>query len=209
MIEALISDYLSTTGVFAAASAPAAGRLLLGQLLRGRAEAAREILLDEFRKGKKTSNDLSQEEAAAIILRYFRAAQEGAARRNLKLLASLIVGLKADKGFYANEFLTWSDILATLRQEEIVILAVAHRQANATGYQISRDGNFWIACKKELLFKFNMQDLIAESYAAALLRTGLIQLLGGLFDMGHAFLPSPLLQTVAEMADFESHYMTT
>ena len=97
------------------------------QVQRRRAERARDILLDELSRGEKTVSVPEVEEAAAVLLRYGRAAQEGAARLNLRLMAKVIAGQVHQQALYADEFLRHADIIAGLRREEVTLLGALQR----------------------------------------------------------------------------------
>jgi hypothetical protein len=210
IIGALAADYLTAKGLILAGGLSSGGKFLVEQLLRVRAEEARDILIDAMSKGKQTARDVKDNEAAAIILRYMRAAEEGAARLNLKLMAQVIAEQVSEPGFYANDFLLWADVLAGLRREEVLILGVMYRRAVEVGDDPrKRTGEFWVDCKKELKEKHSMNDDTAEAYASSLMRTGLIQLLGGLLDIGQAYRPSPNLAKLGDMVDIETTYMET
>lgn len=49
------------------------------------------------------------------------------ARLNLRLFAAVAAGQIARGGSAVDEFLGWADILATLRREELILLATLHR----------------------------------------------------------------------------------
>lgn len=199
-LEALAIDYFKAAGELAGGS-------VLKQLLAKRAEAARDILVDRLQKAKATLKDIPEDEAAAITYRYMRAAEEGAARINLKLLADVIVGQDAKPGFYANDFLLWADIISSLRHEEIAVLGTMHREAAKLNYKLEQSGKFWLGCLEVLADERKILKQDSDLIGAKLLRTGLITLLTGLWDMGHAYMPTANLQKLAEMADLEAYYM--
>ncbi|MEJ8309907.1 hypothetical protein [Agrobacterium larrymoorei] len=179
----------------------------LKKVLETRAEAAKEILLDRIRKGGANLSDLPEDEAAAITFRYMRAAEEGSARLNLKLLADVIAGQDAKSGRSANEFLMWADILTSLKSDEVIVLGILHRQAKTVDYKFRYTGEFWSECQRVLSDERKMSFSTSDSLAAALMRTGLVTILGGLMSQGHAYLPTTNLQKLAEMADLETYYM--
>jgi len=210
IIGALAADYLTAKGLIVAGGVSSGGKSLVESLLRRRAEEARDILVDAISKGKHTVRNIQDDEAAAIVLRYMRAAEEGAARLNLKLMAQVIAEQVSEPGFYANDFLLWADVLASLRREEVLILGVMYRRAVEVGDDPRiRTGEFWVDCKKALKEKYNMSDDTSEAYASSLMRTGLIQLLGGLLDIGQAYRPSANLAKLGDMVDIEMAYMET
>lgn len=151
------------------------------KLLHDRAHTAAEILEDQLRKGQSLARDIPESEVATIIFRYMRAAEEGAARLNLRLLASVAARLDPKEGFYGNEFLRWSNILADLSPEEIFILGTMHRNAADQNYSFERTGHFWMKCSEELERKHGWSYSEVETLTAPLLRTGLITMLSGLW----------------------------
>ncbi len=120
---------------FACNIAGAGFALVAGQLLRQRAEQARDILLDELRRGEQTLSAPEVDETVAVLLRYGRAAQEGAARLNLRLMAKIIAGQAQQHVLYANEFLRHADVIAGLRREEVILLGALQRHWDAPAVQ--------------------------------------------------------------------------
>ncbi len=96
-------------------------------LMRRRAEQAHHILLDELRNGEKTLSSTEVEESIAVLLRYGRAALEGSARLNLRLMAKVIAGQTQQSALYADEFLRQADVVAGLKREEVVLLGAFQR----------------------------------------------------------------------------------
>ena len=64
------------------------------RVLRKRLESAREILIEEMKAGKKFADEIPPEECASAVLRYLRAAEEGSAHRNLRLMAQTMMNLE-------------------------------------------------------------------------------------------------------------------
>lgn len=69
------------------------------------------------------------------MLRYNRAAQEGAARLNLRLMAKVIAGQVRHDVLYADEFLRHAEVLAGLRREEVMLLGALQRHWWASDLQ--------------------------------------------------------------------------
>lgn len=99
----------------------------IGAVMEKRSRLAQEVLLEEVREGKTFTSQEKLEDAAAMALRYARAAEEGAARRNLRLMARLLAGALEDEGLYASEFLRWAPTLASLSREELAVAVEFHR----------------------------------------------------------------------------------
>lgn len=109
------------------------------QVFKKRLDAAREILMEEIGNGYKDMSDAAKlEEVAAIIYRYGRAAQEGAARTNLRLLAQVIAGKNFSEAPAADKFLYYADILSSLKLEEIVLLGIMVREKASKAFTPSK-----------------------------------------------------------------------
>ncbi|HAO2892235.1 TPA: hypothetical protein IHM15_004852, partial [Escherichia coli] len=148
-------------------TAATAGNLALSKLLHSRAAAAREILVEEIKLGVKDSTEISPEDAAAITFRYMRAATEGTARLNLRLLAAVASGQTQAPAFYADDFLAIADALSGLRREEIIVLGVVQQHAKKTEFKLQRKGEFWLECLTTLRQKHGISRDLADGYAAS------------------------------------------
>lgn len=67
------------------------------------------------------------DEFVAILYRYLSKAQEGAACLNLRLMARVVREQLEGPGLYASEFLRYSELLASLTREEVILLATRCR----------------------------------------------------------------------------------
>lgn len=127
------------------------------QVFKKRLDAAREILLEEIGSGYKDMSDAAKlEEVAAIIYRYGRAAQEGAARVNLRLLSQVIANKKFSEEPAADKFLYYADILASLKLEEVTLLGIMIRERASKDFTSSKESTGY------------------EETVQSLLRTGLV-----------------------------------
>lgn len=131
LLSAVVGDAFGVGGWLMGNLAGAGFAVAVQQVQRRRAERARDILLDELRRGEKTLSLPEVEEAAAVLLRYGRAAQEGAARLNLRLMAKVIAGQVHQQALYADEFLRHADVIAGLRREEVILLGALQRHWTA------------------------------------------------------------------------------
>jgi len=134
LIGALFSDALTATSSPITSASGAVLSSALSAVMERRKEAAREILLDEIRRGGASPTTDDIDESVSILYRYWRAAQEGAGRLNLRLLASVYAGQVRDKTIVADDFLYYADLLASLRRDEIILLGTLLRcSTNADG----------------------------------------------------------------------------
>ncbi|CDN57064.1 Hypothetical protein RG1141_PA02290 (plasmid) [Neorhizobium galegae bv. officinalis bv. officinalis str. HAMBI 1141] len=209
LFSAFAGDYLNSQGVFAASTTGTIAASALEKILRNRRNAARDILIDALSKGKASRLDIPEEEIAAVLFRYMRAAEEGAARLNLKLLAAVISAQPSKPGVFANDFLRWADTLSTLRREEILVLGVMYRVASKTdflGYEADR---YWNNCCLALQSEFGLEFHKTAQHAYALLRTGLVVIMQGSESRYDMFVATSELSLLAEMADIEALYSET
>jgi hypothetical protein len=112
----------------------------VNRLIDGRRRKAREILMDELSQGQALIESVSEvDELAAIFLRYIRAAEEGTARLNLRLMAMTIRGMSHKGTLTANRFLYYTGFLATLTREEVIATATLYKnEERSTGRDDTR-----------------------------------------------------------------------
>ena len=108
-------------------------------LLRRRAERARDILVEEIRRGERPLGTSEIDEAAALLLRYSRAAHEGASCLNLRLMAKVIARQAHRGALYADEFLRHANTIASLRREEIIVFGTLQRHWTTDAVQALAD----------------------------------------------------------------------
>lgn len=129
------------------------GKLGDKYLERKQKEAA-EILIEEVAKGSAEPINFEERDLNPMIeiaYRFSKAAADGAARENLRLLAQVIVGLKKNKALDPDKFRKWANILEQLTRDELVVLGKAiaiRREIVAAGAGAPND--FWQKLKSEL-----------------------------------------------------------
>lgn len=160
----------------------------LGNLMKRRAKEASEILLAALEDGEKQLVDIEEvDEVAAMVFQYAAAAQHGAARRNLELMAQVFHGLLMQSPpLYADEFLRWSHLLEDLTREEIVLLATLHRLEQRP--ESEREEHRPVATARiELVGANNVFSTVEEfdATATALTRTGFVVLHPGWDGSSH------------------------
>ncbi|WP_423392795.1 hypothetical protein [Burkholderia sp. LMG 21824] len=131
LIGALIVDTLTAASSSIASFGGAALSSALSAVMERRQGAAREILLDEIRHGGASPTTDDIDESVSILYRYWRAAQEGTGRLNLRLLAAVYAGQVRDKAIVADDFLYYADLLASLRRDEVILLGTFLRHSTA------------------------------------------------------------------------------
>lgn len=117
-------------------------------LERKQKEAA-EILIEEIAKGSFSESDIDP--LIEITYRFSKAAADGAARENLRLLAQVIAGLKRNKALNSDKFRKWANILEQLTRDELMAIgkAIALTRKMNTQENIDTSGEFWKGLKSD------------------------------------------------------------
>jgi hypothetical protein len=147
------------------------------------------------------------EEAVTVVHRYLRAAQEGTARANLRVMARVIDGQARRGRISADEFLPYAAILATLREAEIILLGTYHRHwlseaAGVEGGGDVRGQKATLLAAKELvpgLYPDRDEFMAAQG---ALLRTGFLRLAA--VGNGDFYAATRFFLALCEIAPFEA-----
>lgn len=103
---------------------------IYNDIILKRRDEAFEILLSEIRDG--TFHKLDQNEVVSVCARYQRDAMEGIARQNLRLMAKVIKGMAINRELCASSFSRYANILATLTEDEITVLAIMTKHKDNT-----------------------------------------------------------------------------
>lgn len=192
-------------GAFAIPGGNVMGLAVQG-LFKKRLEQARNILLEEIRAGEKDALEAIEiDEVVAIVYRYMRAAQEGTAHVNLRLLAQVIAGQKKLTSLKADEFLYYADLIASLRREEIILLGCMQKHFQEPQHVM---GSSQAAYEPQKLAQlelipstFKTEDDF-NSCITALNRTGLVigtSSYGGMM----MYRLSPLMAELSKLASFQ------
>lgn len=182
---------------------------VIERMMRRRAEEARSIFLEELGQGLRPPRDPGEiDEFVAILYRYLSKAQEGAARLNLRLMARVVRGQLEGQALYASEFLRYSELLALLTREEVVLLATRHRlrvefDAEKTTAQWSDTSSVNERVERVLVPRVFSTRLHLNATLTALQRTGLVWPGAAAVSGGFVWQDTPLLDKVALLARFE------
>lgn len=201
LVESVVSDFISFLGIPGGSTA---GRALAHYHQR-RNEAARGILLSELAKGNIAEYQAaSEDDAIAIIVKYLRAAQFGAARLNLRLLAKLLAGqASTGKPLYADDFDRFSDSLASLTREEIILLVYLHQHGIQPALKPDKEGRSQPRALDRLGRDYPGMFPSQEYYAAIcakVQRTGLVSAMSGYGSL--VYEASPLMDELVALVDF-------
>jgi hypothetical protein len=217
IIGAFVSDSFGLLGIPGGSVSEA----LVVRYFRRRTEMARDILFEELRHANiSDAQAASEDDGIAVIVRYLRAAREGVARLNLRLLAKAIAGKLQSGRLVADEFLQYAEALASLSRGEIMVIGTmyriwaAHQALAATdpGAAMTRYGYGadWSLTLDELTQKGMSEELVITGAAKAQ-RTGLIYGLSlppGTSRVQNDFVyrVSPLLAELGKTVDFEDAF---
>lgn len=201
---AVVQDVCSLAGIPCASTATT----IYQEIQARRLGAARDIAIEELRQGHRALSSVSElDEQVAILHRYFRAAHEGAARLNLRLLAKIMAGHSEQAPLYASDFLQYADILGSLRREEILLVGALCRFSD--NKRLTDDSHIRTA------FQQTVQHLVpslfpdeedARSVAEGLTRTGLLT--SRLFLRGNVYCITRRMEDLAKLALFDAAVQT-
>ncbi len=181
----------------------------LGSVLGWRLEEAEDILDSELRLIKRRLARVGEvEQAAGMVLRYIRTAEEGASQTNLRIMAKIIRALVNKPRPRASDFLRFAEAVATLSFDEICAiscLAEKTRELDELGMTKDRDGKAWALTVDDLVPRlFADQQQVAEILLCAS-RTGLVTK-SAPFKLG-PFCTTPLLHELIELASLDRAIM--
>lgn len=175
------------------------------RLIDKRRRKARDILIEELRQGQAFVENVEDvDELAAIFLKYMRAAEEGAARLNLRLMAMTVRGMAQKRTLTANRFLYYAGFLATLTREEVIAIAVLYKHEKDSADDAVADDDARararVRSREELVpAVFPTQRHLGSTLQAAT-RTGLVVALSGWGAL--VYETTPLMEEVASLAAF-------
>jgi hypothetical protein len=176
-------------------------------LERKRKEAA-EILIEEVAKGSPEPINFTKADVdplIEIIYRFLKAAADGAARENLRLLAQVIVGLKRNKALESDKFRKWANILEQLTRDELMVIGKAialKRKMDAEGVAVDSSADFSNHLRSELI-RSGYQPAEIGPLRASLSRTGLLIPGSVTADGAMYYLPTRWLDELGTLADVE------
>jgi hypothetical protein len=168
--------HIMASGVLAILGA--AARASMDVVLRAHAERKRQILLDELATAQISLHQaISKDELLSCIFQFDVAAMKGAADYKLKLMARVLRGQIEGGALIPDEFLSNSEMISSLREEEIKLVATLHRfeRAHESVSEYNERSKLVMTAVMDTLIPNTFAD-INEMNAAAIAaqRTGLI-----------------------------------
>jgi hypothetical protein len=175
-----------------------------------RRQRAFEIAVEQLRIAKIDPEEAaSRSEVAAMFVKFYQAMAQGAAFRNLRVIAKVLAHKAAHREERTDDFIMWADAIAGLLHEEAVLLAALHRhyaRARVTKNNVAdKVHNQAMSTLQGELVGMNKTFKTRESFEAtgtALARTGFVILVTGWGGM-ISFAPSPRLDDLALLASLD------
>jgi hypothetical protein len=200
---------MSALEVVAKAALDTAVRQSLQVFMRRRANDALALVIEEIRTANVDPNDIEErEDVAAMLVAFFMAMAQGAAFKNLRIMAKVLARKTADPGARQDDFVMWSNAIGGLLHEETVLLATLHREfANAQREVEDKEEARKLALDRLTAELVGPGRLFAEetefnAVCGALTRTGFIVLLNTWG--GSVPIPAPRLMQLAKMANLQA-----
>ena len=144
---------------------------LVEKEIEKRNRATFNMLLEELEKARDGGVTFQEDDVhdfAQMVLRLYDAVSKGTARRNLRLMSQVIVGLKRHRLFEFDNFQRWANVLEMLTRDEILVLGAAYRLMKQEVQDV------WTGLQTELVPHPFKTKIDLEAICAALSRTGLV-----------------------------------
>lgn len=203
LIGAAVNDVLSLFQIPGANLIAEAARSAVASYLCKRATEAREVLLEEFATANISSIELaSEDELGGILFRYFNAIRDNTARLNFRLMAKVMVGLAQRDRLFADEFVQYANLIASLSREEVLVITTLHLTRLASGDDPRRADIHWQTAVADMVPKWFPSELYARAVATRAMRSGLM-VTPDLAAAENYFTSSPLMDEIWELADFQ------
>jgi hypothetical protein len=174
-----------------------------------RAERTTRLIVEALRTAKVEPKGVEKEESiAGMCVATYMAMAQGAAFRNLAVIAKVLAHKAADPNDNPDDFMSWVDAIAGLRHEEAVLLATLHamtEEARKTREAPDKQHGIAIGETKRRLVgptKLIKSDDEFQALCGALSRTGFVILVS--LASGLSAAPAPRLAQLAKMANLQA-----
>ena len=190
-----------------ASTAAGAGMLTSGihDLLHHRDTKGRTVVVEELNARAEKELLVANDDAVyAAIYRYRRAALEGAARVNLRLLARIMIATVLSGDTTPDRYLVYADIIAALTPEEVTLIATMlriDRRMLDTGDSVEEQlASGWRALKQAMVPDPYPSAAALQAACSQATRSGLVlpQTAAGIIS----YHTSPLMDLLEDLASF-------
>jgi hypothetical protein len=179
------------------------------KFFRRRADETTRLIIEELRTAKVEPESVAQSESiAGMCAATYLAMAQGAAFRNLAVIAKVLAHKAAHLNENTDDFLAWVNAIAGLRHEEAVLLATLHEtteNAKKNHYSLDKEHSDAMAETKRRLVGPGRLITCEDEFQAmcgALTRTGFVILVSGFGSLSAA--PAPRLAELARMAGLQA-----
>lgn len=195
--SAVAGDLLSALGV------PGGGTLahLAGAFMEKRRKEAVDTFLSELSSGYHGSVQFAKEDLdplVSILLRFSKAASDGAAIANLRLLSQVVIGLKKNKAMDDDNFRRWCAVLEHLTRAELLMIGIGilvDREVESEG---AKREEFWKRVKTRMeTGKYTYSETL--SLAASVSRYGIFVPVSGYGGLNYE--PTDWLRQLGSLVD--------
>lgn len=156
-----------------------------------RMQESQDVLVKELRNRQLTIEDVAKRDPMLRPLwRYFKAADDGVAEFNLRLLAQVLAYQAAREPFDAGTLDTYMAVLGSFTPQEVVVVATLHR------HRKEDSENPWAATVDELTPRPFASPEQVQATAARALRSGLLI---GQAGYGFTFSTSPDIDALGDL----------
>jgi hypothetical protein len=206
---------LPGAAVSAGAIAAGAGGAMagfVGTILQDRIDREFKLLIERLASAEITVLDAAaQNNFVSMLVRFQRAICEGAAEQNLQLMAQVMKHQLEGGRLHVDEFKHHADVLASLKRDEIIILATVLRvertlrAANVPLWEGEVPAHkIWEQVDAALIAPHLFQSKSElRGIAWGLFRTGMFKI-GNTIDEDLEPKPAPLLMEIAKLCDLEA-----
>lgn len=178
------------------------------KLVERRAVEVQRLLIEELRTARINPQDVEKQEGiVAMCVATYTAMVQGAAFRNLRLIAKVLAHKAADPDDRGDDFLAWVDAIASLSQVEAIFLATLHDMSEEVlklKEPPDKQHAVMIGETKRKLVgatKIIKSEVEFQALCSALTRTGFVILVSGYGSLTVA--PAPRLSALARMANLQ------
>lgn len=166
-----------------------------------RTQEAQVRICDELRKGNITLTQASlTDDHFAACVRMAQAVRDCASHEAIRLMAKVMVGQIQRDRLYADDFNKYANLVSSLSRNEIIAISFLELARSQVDELDSAGKVMEKLVEISVPSSFQTKSYL-EAYLMAATRSGLVLLVATYG--GQAFMPSPLMDEIVQLADFQ------
>jgi hypothetical protein len=177
------------------------------RLLHRRTTAVRALLIEDLRNsGVSLAEAAERDEVVSMMITLVEALRQGAATRNLRIIARILAGKAANPAEGTEDFIAWSDAIKGLTYKDISFLLTHWRRYSEMRIEDAAPGGDPVKVTRDKILrelvgegKLLQSTAEYEMYGYSLLRTGFVTMMSLISDF-NVFVPTSRLSRLVEMA---------